>query len=360
VFEIQGAIFHTADPNPGDGLANALNPGGETQTVSGLEAGVGGLTLTFEDLALSSRPSDGDFNDTTIQVDLLPVQQFNFAFVPTVAPELDISDPEGGDLSGATVEIVSGQSGVDTLVISESLAGTGITAVEDGSAGRVVLEGDAPVETYETILRSIILQAGGTLGERVISVQVVDDEGAASTPAQISFDFSDVSLVTGDGGPNALAGTDGTDLFSGRGGDDTLFGGAGTDLMDGGAGNDILDGGPGSDLLFGGPGNDTVSGGEGADRFFFLSLPDRGDQILDFNADEGDVLDLSSLFSDVNVEIANADAFLQFQQSGANIDVSADVDGPAAGFDFVQIVTLADPTGVTTVQDAVATGAVAV
>ena len=90
-------------------------------------------------------------------------------------------------------------------------------------------------------------------------------------------------------------------------------------------------------------------------------MPDRGDRILDFNADEGDVLDLSALFSDVDVNIANADAFLQFEQSGPNdIAVIADVDGPAAGFEFVQVVTLVDPTGVTTFQDAVASGAVAV
>jgi hypothetical protein len=347
---IEGNIFHSVE---------SLNEGGDTHAASGLEPNVIGLTTTFEDLVLVS--GDRDFNDTVLQVDLLPTQQLNFGFLPAVAPDLDINDPEGGNLSRATVEIVSGNP-ADKLVITESLAGTGIIALEDGSAGLVVLEGDASVPVYETILRSIVLQAGGTLGERVVSVQVVDDEGAASDPAQVTFDFSAASLVTGDNGPNAFAGTDGTDLFSGRGGDDVLLGGAGNDLLDGGEGNDILNGGPGSDLLFGGPGNDTLIGGEGADRFFFLSLPDRGDQILDFNAnaDEGDVLDLSALFSDVNVEIANADAFLQFAQSGANIDVSADIDGPAAGFDFVQVVTLVDPTGVTTVQDAVASGAVAV
>jgi Ca2+-binding RTX toxin-like protein len=198
----------------------------------------------------------------------------------------------------------------------------------------------------------------------VVSVQIVDEEGAASDPAQISFDFSDASLLIGTDNadsPLQRIPSDGTDLISGRGGDDVLVGGAGNDLLDGGEGDDILDGGPGSDLLFGGPGNDTMTGGDDADRFFFLSLPDRGDDILDFNADEGDVLNLSALFSDVNVEIANADAFLQFTQSGADdIAVSADVDGPAAGFDFVQVVSLVDPTGVTTVQDAVASGAVAV
>ena len=204
-------------------------------------------------------------------------------------------------------------------MITESLAGTGITALEDGSAGRVVLEGDAPVATYETILRSITLQAGGTLGERVISVQVVDDEGAASDPAQISFDFSAATLGDRRRRLRAVpAGTVDTDPISGRGGDDQLFGLEGNDLLDGGAGDDILDGGPGSDLLFGGPGNDTLTGGEGADRFFLLSLPDRGDEILDFNADEGDVLDLSALFQDVDVDLGNVDPFLQFEPRGAN------------------------------------------
>ena len=56
------------------------------------------------------------------------------------------------------------------------------------------------VATYQTILRSISLQAGGTLGERVVSVQVVDEEGAASDPVQISFEFSAATLVTGTAG----------------------------------------------------------------------------------------------------------------------------------------------------------------
>jgi Ca2+-binding RTX toxin-like protein len=292
------------------------------------------------------------------------MQQLNFGFAPTVVPELEISDTDSGNLSGATVEIVSGNP-ADQLVIRESLAGTGVTALEDGSAGRVVLEGDAPIATYETILRSITLQAGGSLGERVVSVQLIDDEGAASDPAQVAFNFSGVGQVVGNGGANTLAGGDGTDLISGRGGDDQISGGAGVDLLDGGEGNDVIGGGRGSDLLFGGPGNDTVTGGDGADRFFLLSLPDRGDQILDFNADEGDVLNLSALFQDVDVDIANVESFLQFEQSGASdIEVSADLDGAAAGFDFVQLVTLVDPVGVSAApnaeQQAVNNGAVAV
>jgi Ca2+-binding RTX toxin-like protein len=350
-FEIEGNLFHSISP---------LNQGDDTQTTSGLEPSVSGLTATFEDLVLLR--GDADFDDTTIRVDLLPTQELNFAFVPTVAPNLEISDADSANLSRATVEIVSGNSGVDRLVITESLDGTGIMALEDGSAGRVVLEGDASVAAYEAILRSVTLQAGRTLGERVISVQVFDDEGDPSAPAQVTFDFSAAGQAIGTASDDlALAGTAGSDRISGRAGDDRLSGGDGIDLLDGGEGNDILDGGPGSDLLFGGPGNDEITGGEGADRFFMLSLPDRGDQILDFNATEGDVLDFSALFSDDNINVGNIDQFLQFEPSGANnVEVSADVDGPAASFDFVQAVTLVDPTGVTTVQEAANSGAVAV
>jgi Ca2+-binding RTX toxin-like protein len=352
---IEGNILHSVD---------SLNQGGTPQTISGLEAGVGGLTAAFDDEVLLSPESDRDLNDTTFQVDLLPTQELRFGFLPTVTPDLEISDTDSGSLSGATVAIVSGDP-ADALLITAPLAGTGITALEDGSDGQIVLEGVAPVETYETILRSVMLQAGGSLGERVVSVEVVDDEGASSAPAQVTFDFSDVGLVVDGNDSTTLSGTDDVDLISGRGGDDQISGLAGTDLLDGGSGADFLDGGPGSDLLFGGPGNDTFSGGEGADRFFQLSLPDRGDRILDFNADEGDVLDLSSLFRDVDVEIADVDQFLQFEPSGASdVAVSADVDGPAAGFDFVQLVTLVAPVGVSAApnaeQQAVNNGAVAV
>jgi Ca2+-binding RTX toxin-like protein len=278
-----------------------------------------------------------------------------------VAPDLQIADPDGGSLSRATVEIVSGNSGVDALTITQSLAGTGITPVEDGSAGRVVLEGNAPIATYETILQSIVLEAGGILGERAISIQVEDDQGAASAPVVTRIDFNTTSLVLGGNGDDAaLQGTAGSDPISGRGGDDQLFGLAGDDLLDGGEGNDFLDGGPGRDLLFGGPGNDTLTGGADADRFFLLSLPDRGDQLLDFNATEGDVLDLSALF-DGQANAGNINDFLQFNPSGVNdIQVSADIDGASTGFDFLQVVTLVDPTGVTTVQEAVNNGSVAV
>jgi hypothetical protein len=359
-FVIDGNIYHTADPLPGSGLTNPLNNGGHTQTTSGLQPDVSGLTASFEDLLLLTRQSDDDLNDTIIQVDLVPSTVLRFGYVPDVAPELQINDTDSGTLSRAVVEIVSGQSGVDALAITAPLAGTGISAVEDGSSGRVVLEGDAAIAVYQGILRSIMIEAGGTLGVREVSIQVEDDQGATSEPAIVRLDYSTSSLIQGNDDPNTLEGTPGDDPISGLGADDQLFGREGNDLLDGGPGDDILEGGPGSDLLFGGPGRDMVSGDEGADRFFLLSLPDRGDILPDFDATQGDVLDLSALFNG-RANAGNIDSFLRFDSAGGNdIAVSADIDGPAPAFDFLQVVTLADPTGVTTVQEAVNSGAVAV
>jgi Ca2+-binding RTX toxin-like protein len=145
-------------------------------------------------------------------------------------------------------------------------------------------------------------------------------------------------------------------LISGTAGDDSgataLIGGAGADWISGGAGNDWLEGGAGHDLLLGGTGVDTMTGGAGADTFKFV----KGDggttinsstakTITDFNAAEGDVLDLSDLLLSSNMTTrdfggATAGAygsmsnFLQLTQSGNDAVLKVDLQGTTnkAGF----------------------------
>jgi hypothetical protein len=65
-------------------------------------------------------------------------------------------------------------------------------------------------------------------------------------------------------------------------------------------GNDILKGGAGNDILAGGKGSDTLTGGAGANHFQYNSPLDGGtftnqagaDHIVDFNAANGDVIDI--------------------------------------------------------------------
>jgi len=93
-------------------------------------------------------------------------------------------------------------------------------------------------------------------------------------------------FISGAVGADILNGSLGNDELDGGAAGDLLIGGPGNDTLFGGIGNDNMSGNEGNDQLFGGPGADTLAGGGGADYFNCgLSI----DQILDFNATEGDV-----------------------------------------------------------------------
>ncbi|TAN46411.1 MAG: type I secretion C-terminal target domain-containing protein, partial [Methylococcaceae bacterium] len=87
----------------------------------------------------------------------------------------------------------------------------------------------------------------------------------------------------------------------------------GDDALTGSSGNDTLDAGTGNDTLSGGPGKDMLTGGPGADRFDVNAVAETGttvaawDVIADFNAGQGDKIDLSTL--DANVAVAGNQAF---------------------------------------------------
>jgi hypothetical protein len=65
-------------------------------------------------------------------------------------------------------------------------------------------------------------------------------------------------------------------------------------ILNGGLGDDVLRGGQQADILRGGEGWNTLTGGHGPDRFVF-SRTSSHDAITDFNAGEGDVVDLADL-----------------------------------------------------------------
>lgn len=94
---------------------------------------------------------------------------------------------------------------------------------------------------------------------------------------------------------------------------DVIVGRSNTDTLKGMAGNDRLDGGAGDDTLIGGAGADLLVGGSGADLFVFQTVGESRiaatgrDEIADFNAAEGDRLDLSKI--DANSKLAGNQAF---------------------------------------------------
>lgn len=130
--------------------------------------------------------------------------------------------------------------------------------------------------------------AGGLVDQQALTVIITDVQGAAQS---------------GDGGANALTGTNENETIKGNGGNDTLTGLGGADKLYGGTGNDRIDGGDGDDLIVGGAGADTLTGGMGDDLFQIENVRASGttatarDLILDF-AQGDDRIDLSKLDAD--------------------------------------------------------------
>ncbi|MGI4837479.1 MAG: glycosyl hydrolase family 28-related protein [Janthinobacterium lividum] len=103
--------------------------------------------------------------------------------------------------------------------------------------------------------------------------------------------------LTDDNFQHEISGTSGRDVLTGTAGAETLLGNAGKDVLNGGAGDDRLNGGAGADVL---------TGGAGADTFVFTNVHDSTrsdgaggtalrDTITDFNEQDNDLIDVSSL-----------------------------------------------------------------
>ena len=150
-------------------------------------------------------------------------------------------------------------------------------------------------------------------------------------------------IIYGDEGNDDVNGNQGQDLVDGGDGDDTVRGGQGNDEVYGGEGNDgHVNGNIGNDIVRGGNGNDTVYGGQndatlygdagddrlsgdlgndilygnsGADRFVMLATGGV-DWVADFNAAEGDRVQLATgqAYSVVNV---SGQVYIQLTGGGA-------------------------------------------
>ncbi|MBE9155571.1 type I secretion C-terminal target domain-containing protein [Nodosilinea sp. LEGE 06152] len=236
-----------------------------------------------------------------------------------------------------------------------------------------------PVDLFSTALDGLFTATPGGLGGR----------GTASTsPSSRTFALvegtSGKNFLIGTAADNALLGFGGDDLIlTGRGhnlafggsGNDTLvggvgnnglFGGNGDDAIEGGVGDDLLVGGAGNDILYGGGGANTLVGGAGADVFRLNSpgaydpLVGGGtdtDTILDFNAAEGDRLDLSLIASQplfaggdllpfLNIVQVGADTHVQITTPLGQVSTEAILLGVQADTITPASVTFTPPTGV--------------
>ncbi|MCG8564832.1 MAG: cadherin-like domain-containing protein, partial [Desulfobacterales bacterium] len=88
----------------------------------------------------------------------------------------------------------------------------------------------------------------------------------------------------------------------------------------GGQGNDVLVGGDGANILDGGLGSDQLTGGGGADTFVIGLQYGAQDRITDFNAEEGDLIDLSA-FDSIFTDFEDVEAAASQGDDGLEIDL---------------------------------------
>lgn len=138
-------------------------------------------------------------------------------------------------------------------------------------------------------------------------------------------------------------------ILHGGDGGDVLWASAGNDVIYGGNGNDNIDGGTGNDRLIGGAGNDKIFGRGGADVFVFdgESYANGLDTIGDFNALDGDMLDISDILQGYDPFSSLLSDFVRVTQNGNNATLLVNADG--SGNDFVAVAVLQGVT--TTLED---------
>lgn len=239
--------------------------------------------------------------------------------------------------AGAGNDIVDGGSGRDTMY-----GGTGSDAFfVDNSSDRVFENAGEGTDLVNATV-SYALSAN-VENLNLIGPATINGAGNASD-----------NVIVGNDANNMLSGYSGNDALRGGLGDDTLNGGDGNDTLNGGAGNDTasyygasigvtvnlaltgaqdtagagsdtllrvenitgsafgdvltgngganaIDGAAGNDIINGSAGADLLTGGAGADVFVYGALSDSTmklggrDQILDFHASQGDLIDLGGI-----------------------------------------------------------------
>lgn len=128
------------------------------------------------------------------------------------------------------------------------------------------------------------------------------------TGNDVAWGNEGTDLLRGSAGNDQLDGGAGADGLGGDEGNDILYGGDGDwrDILIGYAGRDTLDGGAGFDTLDGGRNGDFLTGGEGADIFAYNAVYESNrfqpDIIQDFSVEQGDRIDLSSVFTGSGVD----------------------------------------------------------
>ncbi|QXE14340.1 Ig-like domain-containing protein [Pectobacterium atrosepticum] len=213
----------------------------------------------------------------------------------TLAGKITLEVPADAGKLNVVAQATSTEIGNHDTATGYSTEGAEQYGLSVGAAGNDTISG-----TYnDDVLFGDVVSFPNTDGSGIAALQnYIGKQLAMQTGVPTTKDMhnyieshsAEFDLSSAKGGNDILNGGDGDDILFGQGGNDTLYGGAG---------NDLLYGGSGDDILIGGAGSDTLIGGAGADTFKWQAGDIGNDVIKDFNAKEGDRIDLSDLVGEL-------------------------------------------------------------
>ncbi|NKD85414.1 matrixin family metalloprotease [Haematospirillum jordaniae] len=280
------------------------------------------------------------------------VYTMDFATDP-VNITLDSGTPSPVLVNGVRVAEIMGYSGLSGGAADDHLTGNDANNRFRSSGGRDVIDGRGGRDSmnYASEQGPVVVTLADGAEDAVVRVNGLEKDTLRNIEAIVGGTGHD--RITGNASDNVLLGNEGDDVLSGGAGHDALYGDKGDDVLDGGAGNDFLGGGEGTDsvsyagytlpleivlrgdswgyasigtvekdylhsieIVTAGSGDDTLavefqyatlSGGPGADTFVYsgrfgfndpsaiFGTPSAEQVIQDFNAAEGDRIDLAHL-----------------------------------------------------------------
>lgn len=196
------------------------------------------------------------------------------------------------------IETAIGGGGNDTIHAND------LSDVLMGGAGQDSLIGGAGNDhIYGNMATSV---AGTTDGADYIDVGAGMNyaNGNAGNDTMVAGDGSnrlfggqgDDHITTGNGA-DSINGNLGNDVITVGDGKDTVHGGQGDDVIHVGSGSDQILGDLGNDTIFAGSGHDVIAGGDGADLFVFSLGATAIEEVTDFSASAGDLLDIGAAVS---------------------------------------------------------------
>jgi hypothetical protein len=354
---LKGDIYFTTDR----GDSTAINEDGKTHVVSGLLDN-NNQYLDVKTADLAAKPVSFSKNDFTITASSGQlIGNSNRVGIKSAA--------SGGDIiSGNEALHISLAHGASKLTVSLSdIAGNGT-----GIDFKIYLNGSAVAVSHEYVTGvvsagklDIVLNADDFGGGVITKIELSSVSNSGHGVETFWLDNLYAEIPGGTDTNSLRIGFE--DLYNTGDADyeDVLFDldvkpitladtQGGNDLLDGGAGNDILYGEGGNDILVLGLGLDRAYGGEGADTFAVNLVDAFIDRIEDFNAAQGDKINISDVLDSYDALTDDIANFVRLVQIGSDSQLQINADGQ--GGDFVAAALIVGGTGGADIAAMIAAG----